>query len=246
MMNGNNIDFRLISATTVRIEGDTEDIIPYYYNNELISLELLKKKIISVGQTFKIKGISYKINIIRRTEIRDELYYDLIVADKTKSSLFLLPMLGGTRELLFYNSLFINAFIDIKYKKDCIILLYRKSTRKSFSQFIELCKRLNSFIEIEEPNSTHLLFIFSIPRKYKKEFKAFKEGKYSEMSDLYKLNILDFHRSDIDGDLGKILFKSEERRLELEASLEASLPEDSELYSIMEEEEEKFNLNYYF
>ena len=46
--------------------------------------------------------------------------------------------------------------------------------------------------------------------------------------------------------MGQILFKSTERRIKLEKQLDAELPVGSELYSIMNEEEEKFNSNYYF
>ena len=243
---GNNISFKPINSTTVRILGDTEEIIPHYYDEELLSLELPDKKIISLGEIFKIKRIPYKVNIIREIIINDELFYDLIVADKTKTSMFLLPMLGGTRKLLFYDTLFINAFIDRYNNKDCITLLYRNSNKKVFREFIELLHKIKSFIGIEEPSSNHLLIIFKIPREYKKDFKAFKYGKYSEMRDTYKLQILDFHRYDIDGTMGQILFKSIERRKKLERDLDAKLPENSELYSIMIEKEEKLNLNYYF
>ena len=209
-------------------------------------MELPSKKVISIGEIFKVRRVPYKVNIIREIVIEDEVVYDLVVADKTKSSMFLLPMIGGTRKLLFYDSLFINAFIDKRNKKDCIVLLYRKSNRKLFKEFALLLHRLKCFVEMEEPTPTHLIFVFKIPRGYKKDFEAFKRGKYSEMRDIYKLEILDFHRSDIDGRLGQILFKSAERRLKLEQALDATLPEDSELYSIMDEKEETFNLKYYF
>ena len=160
--------------------------------------------------------------------------------------MFLLPMLGGTRKVLFYDTLFINAFIDKRNNVDCITLLYRKSTTKLFKEFVALLQTVKAFIEIEEPSPNHFLFVFKIPRGYKRDFEAFKQGKYSKMRDKYKLEILDFHRMDITGKLGQILFKSKERREELEQRLDAILPEGSELYSIMDEKEETLNLKYYF
>lgn len=165
---------------------------------------------------------------------------------KTKTSLFLFPMLGGERKLLFYDSLFINAFIEKRKKNDCILLLYKNSKRKAFVEFTSLLHRITTFIAVETPSPKHLLFVFKVPQGYKKDFENFKLGKYSEFRDSYKLQILDFHRFDIDGKMGQILFKSKERREQLEAELDVKLPEDSELYSIMNEEEEKFNLNYYY
>tara|TARA_R110000737_G_scaffold210037_2_gene227817 strand:+ start:141 stop:881 length:741 start_codon:yes stop_codon:yes gene_type:complete len=243
---GNNLSFQPLNSTTVRILGDTEKIVPHYYNEELLSLELPTKKIISLGEIFKIRRAPYKVNIIKKIIVEDILYYDLIVAEKTKTSLFLLPMLGGERKLLFYDSLFINAFIGTHKKKDCIKLLYRNSLKKSFKEFAIVLQRLKLFITLEAPSPSHVLFTFKIPKKYQKDFNKFKLGKYSKMDDVYKLQILDFHRFDIDGTMGQILFKSKERRQELEEQLDVELPQDSELYSIMNEKEEKFNLNYYF
>jgi hypothetical protein len=164
---------------------------------------------------------------------------------KTKTSLFLFPMLGGERRLLFYDTLFINAFIEKRDNVDCILLLYKNSKRKAFLEFVGLLNKLTSFIAVENPSPKHLLFVFKVPDIYKKDFENFKLGKYSKLRDSYKLQILDFHRYDIDGNMGQILFKSKERREYLENKLDAQLPEDSELYSIMNEEEETFNLNYY-
>lgn len=164
---------------------------------------------------------------------------------KTKTSLFLFPMLGGERRLLFYDTLFINAFIEKRDGVDCILLLYKNSKRKAFLEFVGLLNKISSFIAVENPSSKHLLLVFKVPTKYKKDFENFKLGKYSKLRDSYKLQILDFHRFDIDGNMGQILFKSKERREYLERKLDAELPKDSELYSIMNEEEETFNLNYY-
>ena len=70
---GKNISFHPINSTTVRIEGDTEEIIPHYYDEELLSLELPNKKIISLGEIFKVRRIPYKVNIIREIIIDDEI-----------------------------------------------------------------------------------------------------------------------------------------------------------------------------
>ena len=48
-----------------------------------------------------------------------------------------------------------------------------------------------------------------------------------------------------DSALAKILFKSYERKIELEKKLGAELPEDSELLSIIDLKTEVLDLNYY-
>jgi hypothetical protein len=245
-VNGTNISFQLLSATSIRILGNTEDIIPYYYDKELLSLELPEGKKISIGETIKIEKIPYKINIIDPIMIDDELFYDLKVAITTKSSLFILPMLGGSRKILFYDKLLVNTFIETDEDEDCIALLYRKSNKIAFKILSKTLMERKSFKRMYEPSKHHIMFVFNIPYGQKSNYKSFKNGKYSEFKDTYKLQILDFHRHDIDGTMGQILFKSSIRRKKMEIDLDAIIPEDSELYSIMTQEEETFNENYYF
>jgi hypothetical protein len=72
-----------------------------------------------------------------------------------------------------------------------------------------------------------------------------KQGKYSKLTDAYKLQVLQFHKLGADSTLSKILFKSFDRKLELEEKLDCELPENSELLSIIDMKNEILNLNYY-
>ena len=65
------------------------------------------------------------------------------------------------------------------------------------------------------------------------------------MEDIYKLKILDFHDMDIDQVLGQILFRSDERRQELEKKLNAEIDKTSELLSALDKEKETLNLKHY-
>ena len=49
----------------------------------------------------------------------------------------------------------------------------------------------------------------------------------------------------VDSSLSKILFRSEERKQELEEKLNAEIPENSELLSIINLKDEILDLNYY-
>ena len=77
---------------------------------------------------------------------------------------------------------------------------------------------------MEEPTPNHVVFILKIPKQHKKTFMHFKKGEYSKFPDGYKLQVLDFHRYDIDGPMGQILFKSKERKIQMEMDLDAVLP----------------------
>ena len=61
-----------------------------------------------VGHTQMYRKMPYKINFIEKVSNHSCL---LKIANRTKASLFIMPMLGGNKDLYFYDSLFLNAFI---------------------------------------------------------------------------------------------------------------------------------------
>ena len=228
------------------VTGGTTLIKPHKVNDEILSLELPDGRFISKGDVLKVKERPYKINIITR-EVYDlkTISYILKTAERNKSSMFVLPMLGGSRHLFMYNSQLLNAFIGFNDHVDCIVLLYRWSGDPLFAKFENALKQFQSFIISYDPDPYHVIFVFKIPTDHEEDYKKFLIGKYSELSDIFKLKIIDFHNAELDGTLGQILFKSNNRRLELEEKLGCKLPEDSELLSIINEEDEILNLNNY-
>ena len=71
---------------------------------------------------------------------------------------------------------------------------------------------------------------FKVPEGCENDFQKFCEGKYSQMSHSYKLKVLTFHGLTKDTLIGKVLFKSEDRKKQLELDLGSSIPDDVELY----------------
>ena len=59
------------------------------------------------------------------------------------------------------------------------------------------------------------------------------------------MHLLQFHNKDVDDTIGQVLFKTESRKKSLEAKLDAFLPEDSELLSILDIEDETYNPEIY-
>ena len=83
-----------VNALTVRISGGTSSIIPHKIDNKIISLEGSEGVFISIDSIVEFKKFKYKINIIEKVLQNNILYYDLLTAKITKSSKFILPMLG--------------------------------------------------------------------------------------------------------------------------------------------------------
>jgi len=158
---------------------------------------------------------------------------------KNKASIFILPMMGGSRKLFFYDKLQ-NCYLssDMKY----IILIYRNSKTHIFQKFILALRALRTFKNEIQVSKAQTAFIFKILDDYKDECKKFLKGKYSKFDAIYKLRILDFHNKDIEDPIGQILYKSPTRKEQMEEALDCILPKGSELYSIPQKEKEIINI----
>lgn len=236
----------VLGSTALRISGGISSIKSHYYDKKLVSLEFKDGNVISLGEKFKIGKKEYKINIIEKKKIKNIYYYNLKTASKTKSSLFVAPMLGGEKKLWFYNQLMINTFIGIKDElEDKIVLLYKNSNDPLFIKFKNAIQKFKNFYEIRDIDPYHILIIFDVPKIHRKNFKLFKKGKYSEFGKTFKLKILEYHKMNVDNVIGQILFRTVARKRALERKIGMYLSDDAELYSIPEKHEEHFNINYY-
>tara|TARA_R110000824_G_scaffold158969_5_gene333096 strand:- start:3942 stop:4685 length:744 start_codon:yes stop_codon:yes gene_type:complete len=238
--------FKPVNALTFRLLGGTTSIIPTEKDGEIISLEFSNGIFLEKGSTTEVEKRPYKLNIFEKIIKDDKLFYDIKVADRNKSSIFILPMLGGSKHLMMYNQLLMNAFIGSDENDDCIILLYRFSRDPLFYKFEQALKKFKNFKRCYDPTPYFVTFVFDIPKEHRRNMLLFKQGKYSQLQDIYKLKILEYHGLDVDSPIGHILFRADQRRIELETKLGTTLPEDSELFDIMNKDEEILNPNYYF
>lgn len=235
------------SPLTFRISGGTKVLTAHKDSDgNITALEGPDGLHLNVGLKTKIKRLKYKINIIEEVWTKSTLSYDLHIDKRTKSSIFLLPMFGGTRNLFMWNQLFMNCFLKIDDGKPCIQLLYRFSGDPLFLKFEQALSKFKSFVRKEDPDDGFVLFTFKVPDRQARNYKKFIAGQYSKFSKLYKMTLLEFHDFDVDGLIGQVIFKSSSRKVELEAKLGCNLPEDSELLSIVDVEKETFNPEKYF
>lgn len=225
---------------TVAISGCTDRIKPKYFDGDIASLEYPNLNV-SIGQIFPVGKRKYKVNSIARRLVGSKIVYELSTGPITKSTLFVFPMLGGDKSLYMYDSLFVNCFISTSKYKNCVSLLYRFSGDTAFLKFESTLSTFDGFIESSDPSPEYVLFTFSVPSKYLKDYTHFVNGKYSKFSSAYKKQILDFHEFNKNGELAQILYKTNERKLRLEEQLGVKLPFTAELYSIIDAEEETFD-----
>jgi len=226
------------------IVGNVSDTVPVVLGGEIICLQL-KDRNITLHENVEVNKKPYKVNKIQSEVVNGKLLYNCNTARLTKSSLFLLPMLGGTRRLYMWDKLFVNAFINSDQYKDSICLLYRFSGDTIFLKFEQALKKFRTFKDTYDPSPYFVMFVFDVPTNYKKQFNLFVDGKYSKFSPEYKSKIMEFHGFNIHGEMAQILFQDEKRRLRLQEELDAEIEPGSELLSIIDIEEETFNPKIY-
>ena len=239
-----NLIYTPIDALTVRISGGTKSLIVHKIDDKITALEGQNVNI-PLGLISEFNKIYYKINSINKVWKKEILYYDLVTAKRTKSSTFILPMLGGERRLFFWKKLFMNAFVGIEDKRDCIVLLYKFSTDPLFLKFEKVLKKFKCFSEKINIDPYHVLFIFDIPKEHLKNYKKLKQGKYSEISEEYKFQILEFHDLDIADQVAQVLWKSEKRRKIMERILDATIDPSYELLTAIDFNKEIYDLEIY-
>lgn len=240
-----NLIYTPIDALSFKISGDTHLLTPNKKDNIIQSLESPEGDIFSLGLTVEIRRRKYKVNIIEEIISRGKKYYIVYVSKRTKSSTFLLPMLGGSRNLYFWDTLLLNCFLATKEDSDCIALLYRWSADPLYIKFEKALTKFKFFRRRYDPTPNCVMFIFDIPKKYVRNYKKFIDGKYSKLSQSYKFKLLEFHDKDLDDTLGQVLFKTSRRRESLEKKLGIALPKESELLSIIDIEKETYDPEVY-
>ena len=234
-----------IDALSFRISGSTHTLTPNLKNKIIQSLEGPDGTIFSLGTTVEIKKRKYKVNIIEEIATKKGMYYIISIAKRTKSSTFLLPMLGGHRALYFWNNFLLNCFIKTEEDEDCIALLYRWSSDPLYLKFEKALTKFRSFKRRYDPSPNCVMFVFDVPKKHIRNYKKFITGQYSKLSRTYKFALLEFHDKDLQDAIGQILFKAEKRKYTLEKKLGEELPEDSELLSIIDVNKETYNSETY-
>lgn len=174
--------------------------------------------------------------------------------EKTKSWWFLTPILELDQYNLNYKYL-LNVYIKSEThpelnQKD--IIIYHYDFMQPGGNFAKLERNLSSlpnYILSYDPDEYTTLFFFHIPRKWYNDYLLFINGKYSLLSDDYKKLLLNFYK--MSGSYAhanaveKILIKSPERRKAIEEDLDAKLPEDAEVASIITWEDETYSKEKY-
>ena len=237
------------NGRTVRLSGNLTKIHQVEKDGEIIKLYDEEGTVAKVGGTVYTRPKSpFRVNIIKSSVLGGKLLgYRLYSSLLTTSSTFVLPFLGVNRKWFMWDSLFINCFIGTN-KEDTgrvITLLYRFSGKTDFLKFESAMCAFRSFVRRYDPDPYHVMFVFNVPLAASASYDHFVNGRYSQIDDIWKLKILEFHGFDIDGMTGKILFQADSLRTKIERKLDVTLAPDAELHSVPNLELEVFDPDYY-
>lgn len=242
-----SVTFTPVNGRTVRMTGSVIDYRQEIENGNIIKLST-DNLFVEIGSIVKARAkLLYKVNLINPVynAVNFLVGYDLSIAKSNKSSIFICPMLGGNRELFLWEKYLVNTFIGTPEEENVICLLYRWSSDKLFTKFEGALQAFKTYKYHVDTDPFHVMYVFDIPDGMRSSFDSFVKGKYSEIDDLVKLKILDYHNFNMDGTTAKILFKSPSLKKQLEEELDVSIPIENELHSPPKMIEEKFNPEYY-
>jgi len=176
---------------------------------------------------------------------------------KNKTVAYLLPLVANKNGKLadfkdsehFPKCNFINAFRhceEFPELENHIFVIYKFSPHPQFEELLNKFRRYAAFHSIVDNDKYTVMIVFEVSSASKKTLQLFDIGAYSKFRAEDKKQILDFYSvtsSDKFGPAG-VLYKKEWRRLEIENKIDMRLPEDAELSSIPDPEQETYYLKY--
>jgi len=164
------------------------------------------------------------------------------IVKKTKATSFILPMLG--KSIYFYKPYLINCYVgDRKFcKYDHHIFVFLKvDESKEYEIIRDELKALKNFEFEYSPTWGTMMFVFSIPKDYFKDFMHFKDGKYSKFSEKLKEEVIRLNNVNRSSVIFGAFSKSEKLREAWEKDLNCSLPKDAEVLSVPNLDHEIYN-----
>jgi len=231
----NSREFIVYSTTVIfRVESIND------YFNTIISIKFDEKEIslfdeISLPIDAEIRSI-YKV---KKIEQISKNTFKITTDPLNKTSNFLLPLLINnnlTKDFFLYDTYFYNAYISNDFK--FIVLRYRYSESTLYQSFEKRIKSHPQYYKTRDLKFNFVDIIFNIPPGDYLIPRLFFEGKYSKFPDKFKKNIMDFYSYKTDGAMYGILYKTSNRRKQLELEFDIQINAINELYDIPVKEEE--------
>jgi hypothetical protein len=165
--------------------------------------------------------------------------------ESTDSSIFVVPAIAETRERVLWNIYFMNAFLyEEGSDVPMIRLLFRKGMTDRYKEMDHYLRSRPTFVVAEESDDFTVMYSYGVPDEFKNDFTLFLDGKYSEMSAVFKAKITKFHALRKSHEIYGILYKTDARRRRVEEKIGQKLPKEAELYHCLKNSRETYHDHY--
>lgn len=234
----NFIELLPVNLRQFRLYTDSEDVLIKYDDKNYIDTIIINDSfIIKVGKEIEVDGFKYMVNLIRK----ENNYYYCIQERATKTSQFVMPILGGSYSYYDFKNTFYNAYISADYQ--FLYLMYKFSPSE---EYLELEGKLTVhalFEELIDPNPNTVVFKFKIPNEYYPDIKKIMKGKYSDITPTLKSKICIFHGFGVTTKTFRMLHRDVTLRQEMSVEYGFNIPEDIELMSKPVIDKEIYDIN---
>jgi len=222
------------SAAFLDIQKDNE--------NHISCISIEGKYDIKVGDKFSIEigAVSsvYEIKYMIVEKGQKSILMFSSVPNKTTT--FLLPLLGITKNQLKFDYYFVNAFLNKEL--DHLYLLYRFTGTRIYKDFEQTMWTNPLCVKHVESDKYHVIYIFKIPERFEEDVEHFKNGHYSKFSKTLRQRIMKFYGSADASMVMQVVNQDKELKTKLEEHLNLNLPDASELASKPDLELEIYNI----
>jgi hypothetical protein len=221
--------FDIRNAREIRLYKDDEqyNFIHTVSNGKILTIEYADLKI-AINEDFTIDEESYNI-----TEINENKeFYILYVSKINKITLFSLPMFFDTRDVASTSNL-INVYYGDSNSGNNhnLYFHYRYNSEPRFKETERILTKDDYFVNETDVDRFHTVYQAKIPTKWIFDFDKIIDGKYSKISNKFKLKIIKFHSLKSDKYLYQVINRDKKLLDKMELDLNVKIPDEIDLMS---------------
>ena len=227
--------FTIGKKTSRLVEISTPfNIVENYKNNNIQSLQCGDTTLNIDGYiNVQIENVNLRYKI-RKINKNSEGNYTLVSYGRNRTTYYLLPCLGLSKQKLFFDSYFINAYLDIDSSKSLnwkfIYLAYRYVRGEKYRKFESLITTYSNYYKTIDVSPNLVVYAFTIPKEHWEDINKFENAEYSKFSSKLKEKIRVFNG--VDSIQYKVVMQNPFYIEELEKFLGCKIPKGNELDSI--------------
>ena len=164
-----------------------------------------------------------------------------IEKEKNRSYTYILPMLGES-QAEFKNLK--QCFIGDESKpalSDKIFILLELKDDEWTAKYEQALQNNELYHYHYRCDDIHTMYVFNIPKAKKEDYLKFKRGRYSQLNEKYKRHVLKFHNLGMRSEVGKVLYRAEDKYVEMEKLVGQEIDRSQEIGNMPNFKEEVYS-----